>query len=82
MKSVGIIQYGAGNIDSVVRAFDYCNGNPFIVNTAADLEKASHVVLPGVGSFTKAMNCLRQNGFEDELHENIIEKKKNLWEFV
>ena len=52
---VGIINYGAGNIYSIVGAMDYLNSPYELVSSGETLRKYSHLLLPGVGSFRKAM---------------------------
>ena len=61
-KKVTIIDYGAGNILSVSRAFNECNAS---VEITADLKKikdASFLVLPGDGSFSYASKRLKKTG--------------------
>jgi glutamine amidotransferase len=55
---IGLIDYGAGNFASVWNAF-HAHGHPLCsVTTANDLRRCSHVVLPGVGAFSTAMERL------------------------
>lgn len=54
-SSVVIIDYGAGNMLSVARAFDYIGATITITKNADEIMKADRVVLPGVGAFGKAM---------------------------
>ena len=75
MTLVGIVEYGAGNIDSVVRAVENCGGKPIVTKTPKDLKAVTHIILPGVGSFATGMKNLRQRGYEEELHEQVKERK-------
>lgn len=60
--SIAIIDCGAGNLHSVHKAFAHVlegSGRSLrIVRSAAELEGASHIVLPGVGAFAHCMQGL------------------------
>ena len=48
---IAIIDYGAGNLMSVKKAFDFLGHESIVSSDAADVESAAKVVLPGVGHF-------------------------------
>ena len=75
MKTVAIIDYGMGNLDSVARAVEECGGTPLVTNNIPDLEIATHIILPGVGAFPDAMNQLRQLSMDTALREQVLEYK-------
>lgn len=56
--STAIIDYGMGNLGSVRRAFEECGSHAIITSDPDDIFKASHIVLPGVGSFSDGMRNL------------------------
>ncbi len=57
---IAIIDYNAGNITSVARAL-HSIGQAFIItDDTAKLDRASHVIFPGVGAAGEAMAYLRQ----------------------
>lgn len=58
---VGIIDYGAGNLGSVKSILNRMNVNYIITSDIDELEKCSHVILPGVGSFKTVSNTLHKN---------------------
>ena len=72
--SVLIIDYGMGNLASVRRAFEECGAFVFISADPADITKASHIVLPGVGSFAQAMGNLHATGWTQALKEYVVSK--------
>jgi imidazole glycerol-phosphate synthase subunit HisH len=74
MKTVAIVDYGMGNLDSVARAVEECGGEPLLVRTASELGRAGSVILPGVGSFTQGMRNLRASGMADALQEYVLER--------
>ena len=55
---IGIINYGAGNLRSVFNAIAYIGGEPLVLSQHSDLERCSHLILPGVGSFANASRNL------------------------
>jgi imidazole glycerol-phosphate synthase subunit HisH len=61
-RSVTIVDYGCGNLFSVLRALDHCGGDPALADSAAAVESADRLVLPGVGAFGDGMKGLRERG--------------------
>ena len=61
-NSIGIINYGAGNIFSLTAALDRLQIPYEMVNTESDLKKHSHIIIPGVGHAGAAMQKLQQTG--------------------
>lgn len=59
---VAIIDYGAGNLMSVKKALDFIGAESEITMDKARIEAASHVILPGVGSFGDAMESMESRG--------------------
>ena len=72
---VGIINYGAGNIYSIVGAMDYLNSPYELVSSGETLRKYSHLLLPGVGSFRKAMTRLDELDLIHPIRECAINSK-------
>ena len=58
---IAIIDYGAGNLHSVKNALDYLGAQSEITGDAQKILTADHVILPGVGSFGDAMDCLNKS---------------------
>ncbi len=65
--SVGIIDYGMGNIGSVKNLCDHVGVKNMIAAKPDDLESCTHIILPGVGSFAKGMQNLLDRGFADRI---------------
>lgn len=59
---IGIINYGAGNIFSLTAALARLDVAYGMVNTETDLEKYSHIIIPGVGHAGAAMLKLKNTG--------------------
>jgi glutamine amidotransferase len=76
MSHVAIVDYGINNIRSVRNAVDYCGFDPVITSDKAQIEDASHVILPGVGAFGDAMSNLRSRSLDELLERAVREKGK------
>lgn len=72
---VHIIDYGMGNLASVCSAFRHIGAEPVTATSPDDLNEATHVVLPGVGSFAKAMENLNAAGWPAALRAIAAEGK-------
>lgn len=59
---VGIVNYGAGNIFSLTAALKRQRIEYGMVNTVADLDVYSHIIIPGVGHAGTAMQKLKDTG--------------------
>ena len=66
---VAIIDYGAGNLQSVKKALDFIGAKSIITADENEINAASHIILPGVGSFGDAMHSIREKDLE-----NVIKK--------
>ena len=60
--AVVIVDYGMGNIGSVVNAFDMLGERCVVSQEPAALRRARGIVLPGVGAFAAAMANIRALG--------------------
>lgn len=72
MKRVAIVDYGMGNLDSVARAVEECGGQPVVTDRAAEIEIATHIILPGVGAFGDGIRNLRQRSLDETLREHVL----------
>ena len=64
---LALIDYGAGNLRSVANALRELAIEPCIAASAADLTDATHLVLPGVGSFGDCMAQLEARGLVEPI---------------
>ena len=69
MADVSVVDYGSGNLFSVVRAFEHCGGIARLASTARQISEAPRLVLPGVGAFADGMLGLRERGLEDVIRQ-------------
>ncbi|EAI6906582.1 imidazole glycerol phosphate synthase subunit HisH [Campylobacter coli] len=73
---IAVIDYKAGNLNSVTKAFEKIGAKNFIVQDPKDLQKAEKFLLPGVGSFKEAMKNLKELAFVEVLQEQVLVQKK------
>ncbi|WP_178667971.1 imidazole glycerol phosphate synthase subunit HisH [uncultured Eubacterium sp.] len=67
---VAIIDYGAGNLQSVKKALDFIGAKSIITADENEINAASHIILPGVGSFGDAMHSIKEKGLEDVIKKS------------
>tara|TARA_B100000287_G_C20538302_1_gene743656 strand:+ start:491 stop:1117 length:627 start_codon:yes stop_codon:yes gene_type:complete len=63
-----ILDYGVGNLLSIERAFKFFNVKIKISDNIKDLNDSSHLVLPGVGSFSYAMENIKKKDLKDKIN--------------
>lgn len=66
---IAVIDYGAGNVGSVLKAARYLGATARPVERAEDLVDAQKIVLPGQGHFGAMMKALEQRGLTAPLRE-------------
>jgi len=66
-----ILDYGAGNLRSVVRAVERVGAKPEVASVPAALDEADVVILPGVGAAADTMYNLRDRQLVEPIHEYI-----------
>lgn len=72
---IAIIDYGAGNLRSVKKAFDYLKVSSEIISAPDQLSSAEKMVLPGVGAFGAAVQKLHDSGFYDAIRDWVQSNK-------
>ena len=78
MKIV-IVDYGMGNLKSISSVFKYLGAGEVIISSEYNqLQSADRIVLPGVGSFGKAIREVKGRKLDQHLKELSIGKKKPL----
>ena len=72
---VAIIDYGAGNLSSVKKALDFLGAESEITKDRDKIMAASHIILPGVGSFGDAMDSMNRRGLTETVKEAALSGK-------
>ena len=70
-RSITVIDYGMGNLWSVLSALKYLGYESIVSCDPIEIGVAETLVLPGVGSFRKAMNSLRQRGLDQAIKDSL-----------
>jgi len=69
---IGIIDYGAGNLASVCNALKQIDRESKIVDQPDAAGGCERLILPGVGSFRRAMESLNSTGWKESLQEYAL----------
>ena len=70
-----ILDYGMGNIQSMVRKIQHF-GTPVAASSPEAIEASDKIILPGVGHFGRAMEFLKEKHLIAPLNAAVIEHKK------
>lgn len=72
---IGIVDYNAGNIQSVKHSLEYLN-EPFILSkNPSDLENVDRIIFPGDGDAAYSMQQLKETGFDSFLKDWVQAEK-------
>lgn len=72
---VSVIDYGAGNIASVINMINHVGGEAETVSDPTRLADAEKLLLPGVGAFDHGMRCLHEGGWNEALDAVVLENR-------
>lgn len=73
---IALIDYGAGNLHSVINALEFIGCHDTVITGDPEqLAQADAAILPGVGSFGHAMDCLNQSGLVQPVKDFIASGK-------
>lgn len=61
---IAVIDYGVGNLYSLVHSLKEIGANAIVTSNKEDIEKADKIILPGVGAFEDAIKKLRDSGLD------------------
>jgi glutamine amidotransferase/cyclase len=64
---ITLLDYGAGNVRSVINAIESLGETVRIVSSQADIQAAEKLVFPGVGAFGSMMEILHRKGYVEPL---------------
>ena len=73
--NIGIIDCGLGNIHSISKCIINLGFKNNIINKPKDLINCNKIIFPGVGSFSKAMEIITNDGWIPYLNKKIIDEK-------
>jgi len=70
-----IVDYQMGNVASVKKAFQKIGADAIISANPAEINAATHLVLPGVGAFPDGIKNLKKNGLAEILNQKVLREK-------
>jgi glutamine amidotransferase len=77
--TIVIVDYGMGNIKSIASTLKYLGIEEVILSSDYEiLQRADKVILPGVGSFAKAMRQIKEKRLDLFLQELVVENRRPL----
>lgn len=71
MNRIAVVDYGVGNLHSVLKGVQKAGGDVVLAHTAEDIRQASAIVLPGVGAFRAVAEGFRASGLAEPVLEQI-----------
>jgi glutamine amidotransferase/cyclase len=69
---ITLLDYGAGNVRSVINAIENVGETVKVVANGEDILKAERLVFPGVGAFGSMMEILKKNRWVEPLREYLF----------
>lgn len=75
---ITVVDYGMGNLWSVASALKYLGAPSVISGSPGDIAAADTLLLPGVGSFRKAMEALRTRSLDVALQEAVVVRRRKI----
>lgn len=73
---ITVVDYGLGNIGAFLNMYKRMNIPACAARTAAELESAERIILPGVGAFDEAMVLLDRSGMRDTLERLVAIERR------
>ncbi len=75
MPTIAVIDYDAGNLHSACKGIEKAGATPLVTDSAAELERADGVVLPGVGAWDPTIQGIRSRHLEGPIQRIIASGK-------
>lgn len=74
-ETITVVDYGMGNVGSVLNMLRYLGYGSRIVSNGRELANAGNIILPGVGHYKKAMINIRKQEIDKALEYAVYERK-------
>jgi glutamine amidotransferase len=76
---IGVVDYGMGNVRSVLHALEAVGADARICPDPAALDPCERLVLPGVGAFRDGVANLRARGFAEALDRAVLRERRPIF---
>jgi len=70
---IAVIDYGAGNLRSVINAITSLGFEPLVTSNPEDITRADKVILPGVGAAGSTVESLKEQGLDTAIAAYIAQ---------
>jgi glutamine amidotransferase len=77
-KQVVVVDYGMGNLWSVASAIRFLGSEALITSNTKEISSAKFLILPGVGSFRRAMQVIKQNSIDKAILQSLSQPETKL----
>ena len=77
-NEVVIVDYGMGNLWSVASAIRFLDKTPVVTGDLSKISESETLILPGVGSFRRAMNTIRNQSIDKAIFDSLRNPKSKL----
>jgi len=78
ISAIGVVNYNCGNVTSLVNAVSALGYKVIFSDKENELKKCSHILLPGVGSFSAAMQRIYDRDLQHILEKLVIDEGRML----
>ncbi len=75
MKKVAVIDYGMGNLMSVLRSWQYVGADASVISSPPEMKNADVLVFPGQGCIIDTIKLLKSTGFDSAIRDWIAQDK-------
>ena len=72
---LAVIDYGMGNLCSVVRAWEHIGADAFLVSDPSQITNSDALIFPGQGAIVDTMRLLQSTGFDNKIRDWIAADK-------
>ena len=72
---LAVIDYGMGNLWSVVRAWEHIGADAFLVSDPSQIANSDALIFPGQGAIVDTMRLLQSTGFDNMIRDWIAADK-------
>jgi len=72
---IAIIDYGMGNLKNIYKALKYLNINCTITSDPTVVKNSDGVILPGVGGFKDAIDCIKKSQLYESIRLSVKQNK-------
>lgn len=72
---ITILDYGSGNLNAIKNIYERINIPFEFAVTKEQIEKADHIILPGVGAFDETLSTLQEKGFFEVMNKKVLIEK-------